>query len=269
MDQSVGISALERSRAIDNLSQYVAASIDAARVSETPFFHLEFDRIFPDDFYAQMIGRMPVTSDYRPMSGGRKKADRREDGTPTRVKIDLFPEYIRRLPPEKKAIWEIAGAALCSGEVQAAFVRKLAPAMERRFGAGYADVGLYPIPILTRDVAGYSINVHSDAPAKGITVQFYLPRDESIAHVGTVFHDELADGSRPPVSKMRFGPNTGYAFTVDKRTHHSVDPVGAEVTTRNSILLTYYVDAGVLRFLRNRGKRLGNFLLNELRGRFG
>ena len=53
MDQSVGISALERSRAVENLSRYVAASIDAARVVDTPFFHLEFDRVFPDDFYAR------------------------------------------------------------------------------------------------------------------------------------------------------------------------------------------------------------------------
>jgi hypothetical protein len=37
------------------------------------------------------------------------------------------------------------------------------------------------------------------------------------------------------------------------------------VTTRDSILLTYFVDAGLLRYLRNRGKRVGNFLLNEVR----
>jgi hypothetical protein len=247
----------------------VAASIDAARVGETPFFHLEFDRVFPDDFYRQMLGQMPVTSDYRPMSGGRRKADRREDGTPTRVKIDLFPEYIRWLPPEKKAVWDIVGAALCSSTVKAAFVRKLAPMLEGRFGPRYAEVGLYPIPILTRDGAGYSINIHSDAPSKGITVQFYLPSDESIAHVGTVFHTELPDGERPPVSKMRFSPNTGYAFVVDRKTHHSVDLVGPEVRTRDSILLTYYVDAGALRFLRNRGKRIGNFVLQSVRQGLG
>jgi len=37
------------------------------------------------------------------------------------------------------------------------------------------------------------------------------------------------------------------------------------VTTRDSILHTYFVDAGVLRFLRNRGKRVGNFVRNEMR----
>jgi hypothetical protein len=28
-------------------------------------------------------------------------------------------------------------------------------------------------------------------------------------------------------------------------------------------LLTYFVDTGLLRILRNRGKRIGNFLLSE------
>jgi hypothetical protein len=37
------------------------------------------------------------------------------------------------------------------------------------------------------------------------------------------------------------------------------------VTTRDSILHTYFVDAGLLRLLRNRGRRLGNFVRNEVR----
>ena len=43
------------------------------------------------------------------------------------------------------------------------------------------------------------------------------------------------------------------------------DPVGPEVKTRDSILLTYFVDAGPWRFVRNRGRRLANFVLNEAR----
>jgi hypothetical protein len=62
---------------------------------------------------------------------------------------------------------------------------------------------------------------------------------------------------------MRFAPNTGYAFAVGEDTWHSADTVGPEVATRDSILLTYFVDAGALRYLRNRGKRVGNFLLDQ------
>ena len=43
------------------------------------------------------------------------------------------------------------------------------------------------------------------------------------------------------------------------------DAVGPEVKTRDSILLTYFVDSGPLRILRNRGKRIGNFVRNEVK----
>jgi hypothetical protein len=161
----------------------------------------------------------------------------------------------------------VVGRALRSPEVKAAFVRRLAPPLKRRFGEKFAKVGFYPLPILTRDIPGYRIYPHTDTHWKGITVQLYLPRDDAATHVGTIFHEKLPDGSMPKKAQMKFAPNSGYAFAVGEDTWHSADPVGAEVKTRDSILLTYFVDAGVLRFLRNRGKRLGNFLLNEVRAK--
>ena len=71
--------------------------------------------MFPDDLYAAILTNMPVASDYRPMHG-RSKGHDLPDGTHTRVKIDLFPEYIRHLPPEKRALWDVVGRALCSAE---------------------------------------------------------------------------------------------------------------------------------------------------------
>jgi hypothetical protein len=64
---------------------------------------------------------------------------------------------------------------------------------------------------------------------------------------------------------MRFAPNSGYAFAVSDKSWHSADPVHDKVSTRDSILLTYFVDQGALRLLRNRSKRVGNFILNEAR----
>jgi len=141
----------------------------------------------------------------------------------------------------------------------------LAPGLKRRFGERFADVGMYPIPVLTRDTPGYRITPHTDTQWKGITVQLYLPADNKATHIGTIFHDRLPDGSLPKATQMRFARNSGYAFAVGDNTWHSADPVGNEVATRDSILLTYFVDAGLLRFLRNRGKRVGNLVLNEVR----
>jgi hypothetical protein len=262
MDQTTTLSPNDRRRSAARLSDFVAQSVDAARAVDKPFFHLEFDRVFPDDVYAQMLALMPNSGDYRPMHGRSKV-----EGTPTRVKIDLFPEYIRNLPAEKRALWDIVGRALCAEKVKQAFIRRLAPGLSKRFGAGFATTGMYPIPILTRDIPGYLIPPHTDTRWKGITVQLYLPRDEAHTNIGTIFHEKLADGSLPKRAQMRFAPNTGYAFAVGEDSWHSADPVGPEVTTRDSILLTYFVDSGLLRIVRNRGKRIGNFLGNELRQR--
>lgn len=266
MDQSTHLGLRERTAAVESLSEFITRSIDAARAVEKPYFHLEFDRVFPDDIYAKMLALMPESQDYRPMHG-RSKGHDLDDGTHTRVKIDLFPEYIRNLPPEKMALWDVVGRALCSEKVRRAFIRRLAPGLSKRFGPDFAKVGMYPIPILTRDIPGYLIPPHTDTHWKGITVQLYLPKDDANTDIGTIFHEVLPDGSKPKHTQMRFAPNTGYAFAVGDDSWHSADPVHNRVKTRDSILLTYFVDQGLLKVLRNRGKRLGNFVLNEIRQR--
>ena len=266
MDQTTTLARYDRRRMIERLADFVAQSVEDARTVEKPFFHLEFDRVFPDDIYAQILALMPEARDYRPMHG-RSKGHDLTDGTHTRVKIDLFPEYIRKLPPEKRALWGVVGRALCSDKVKRAFIRRLAPGLSKRFGPDSSKVGMYPIPILTRDIPGYLITPHTDTRWKGITVQFYLPKDDANTDIGTIFHEKLPDGSMPKTKQMRFAPNTGYAFAVGEDTWHSADAVHDRVKTRDSILLTYFVDQGVLKVLRNRGKRLGNFVLNEIRHR--
>jgi hypothetical protein len=266
MDQSLELKPGNRAIAVERLRNHVVNAVEAAVAFDAPFYHLVLDRVFPDDVYAAMLANMPASSDYRPMHG-RSKGHDLADGTHTRVKIDLFPEYTRWLKPEKRTVWDIVGRALCSVAVRDAFMRRLAPGLSRRFGAGFAKVGMFPIPVLTRDIPGYLITPHPDTHWKGITVQLYLPPDRSIEHIGTIFHRRLADGSLPKDKQMSFAPNTGYAFAVDTDTWHSADRIGPEVKTRDSILLTYFVDAGPLKYLRNRAKRLGNFIGSELRNR--
>ena len=83
---------MEKSESVENLIQFVVDSVRQAHANNAPFHHLRFDRIFPDDFYAEMLEAMPVSEDYRAMSGKSKIGSNRADGKPTRTKIDLFPE---------------------------------------------------------------------------------------------------------------------------------------------------------------------------------
>src|SRR5213594_4784621 len=131
---------MEKSESVENLIQFVVDSVRQAHSDDAPFHHLRFDRIFPNEFYAEMLEAMPVSEDYRAMSGKSKIGSSRADGKPTRTKIDLFPEYTRHLPPRKRAVWDVAGRVLSSKEVESAFVQRLAPGLERRFGATFENV---------------------------------------------------------------------------------------------------------------------------------
>src|SRR5499433_3144702 len=129
---------MEQSWSVKDLTAFVAESVRQAREGDAPFYHLQFDRVFPPDFYAEMLRTMPDDNDYRPMSGKTKTGSSRPDGKPTRTKIDLFPEYIRHLPPRKRAVWDATGRVLRSKELQSAFVQRLAPGLKGRFGENFA-----------------------------------------------------------------------------------------------------------------------------------
>jgi hypothetical protein len=250
-------------KAVQRVIDHVVATVEDAPRSDDPFLHLTFSGVFPNDIYAGMLEAMPSSHDYRALPG-RGGSNLRPDGSSTRVKVDLFPEYIRHFPKEKRPVWQIVGKALCATAVRDAFMERLAPGLEHRFGPDYSRVGMYPIPVLTRDIPGYLIRPHTDTHWKGITVQLYLPRDEAWTDIGTIFHGR-ENGKLTRAKQMRFAPNSGYAFAVTDQSWHSADPVHDRVTTRDSILLTYFVDQGALRVLRNRSKRIGNFILNEVR----
>src|SRR4030095_12799800 len=135
---------MRQSWSVNNLAHFVANSVQNAHADDAPFHHLRFDRVFPDDFYTEMLEAMPVAEDYRAMSGKSKMGSSRSDGKPTRTKIDLFPEYIRHLPQKKREVWDVAGRVLRSKELEKAFVQRLAPGLEHRFGASFVNVGMYP-----------------------------------------------------------------------------------------------------------------------------
>ena len=55
MDQTIELKSTDRKRAIARLSEFVAASVDAAPAFEAPFFHFILDKVFPEDVYAAML----------------------------------------------------------------------------------------------------------------------------------------------------------------------------------------------------------------------
>jgi hypothetical protein len=170
----------------------------------------------------------------------------------------LYPELLWRLPTEQRRVWVPIARALCSAELRDAFKRKFRAALEQRFGKPVERVELYPVPILLRDQPGYRIGIHADAAKKAVTVQFYLPEDESQRHLGTIFH--AGDNGEPAkrTVQMQFLPATGYAFPVArKKSWHSAANASEADGERVSMMVTYYLDERFLDHLTRRLTRAG------------
>ena len=234
--------------------------VDAVNRSELrhqPFDHIYMERLFDPESYSALLAAMPDRRFYHDL---RHRDALREDGTSTRLRMYLYPELVRRLPAAQRRVWLPVSRALCSKGLEDAFKNKFRAALEERFKKPVEELGVYPIPILLRDQPGYKISVHSDVPTKAVTVQFYLPKDDSQRGIGTIFHEGDKGAKAKKTTQMQFLPASGYAFPVSlTKSWHSAAPTQESDGERVTMMVTYYVADSPKTWLKYRFRRVLNF----------
>jgi hypothetical protein len=234
------------------VEQLVAAA-DRAELRHKPFDHVYMEHVLEPQTYADLLAAMPERRFYHDL---KHRDAVRKDGSSTRLRMYLYPELLRRLPSQQKRSWLPIARALCSRELEEAFKRKFRTSLEERFGKPAEAIGMYPVPILLRDQPGYRISIHSDVPAKAITVQYYLPSDESQRHVGTIFHEGDRGAAAAKTTQMAFLPSSGYAFPVSlTKSWHSAAQTKDEDGERVTMMVTYYVADSLFTWLKYRVRR--------------
>jgi hypothetical protein len=237
--------------------------VESSALEATPFDHVYIEDLFLPEYYRRLLDHLPETRRYREL---RHREAMQEDGHSARRKFYLFPEHIMWLPARQRAFWRKLSRVLRSRALQEAFKAKFRAALEQRFGCNIDELTFYPVPVLLRDLRGYRIGIHGDGQRKAITVQLYLPRDESQAQLGTVFHEGRNGEAAQRTKRLPFRPATGYAFPVVRhRSWHSVPQTGDASGQRNSLMLTYHVQQGALAWLAQRLHRLAVFIGYGLR----
>ncbi len=229
--------------AAQQISDHLAGVIARTRLEQTPFDHVVLEEIFARETYAELLTKLPENHYYREL----KHSDAMmADGRSARLQFPLLAANIARLPPAQRAFWNNIVAGLNSRKVEEAWRAKFKSVLEAVTGKSLSALKFRPHLTLFRDLGGYKISIHPDSPRKAITVQYYLPADESQIHLGTVFHDKNSDGGFREARAMRFAPNTGYAFAVTPASYHSVKPMGAQDHPRNSLMVIIHYDRGPL-----------------------
>jgi len=233
----------------------LVAAVERSELRDYPFDHIYMEQVLDPGDYESLLAAMPDRRFYHELS---HLDAMRADGSSTRLRMYLYPELLWRLPAEERRAWMPVARALCSRRLEEAFKRKFQRTLEDRFGKPVDRIRVYPIPILLRDQPGYRIGIHSDALSKAITAQFYLPRDGSQRHIGTIFH-EGGDGTPAErTTQMPFMPATGYAFPVsEQKSWHSAATTTPTDGERASMMVTYYASDNLPMWLKYRLRRVG------------
>lgn len=248
---------------LSSIGLEIVDRVESSALDSVPFDHLYLEGVFSRETYGRLLEHLPETARYREL---RHREAMRPDGRSARRKFYLFPEHIALLPPAQRTVWLEVSRVLRSAALQDAFKRKFRRALEARFSRSIERLTFYPVPMLLRDLGGYRIGIHGDSVSKAITVQLYLPQDGSQAHLGTRFHEGRDGEAAQRIKTLAFQPAAGYAFpVVYHATWHSVAPTSDADGERNSLMLTYYVQNGVLDRLAERAKRVWVFFAYAVR----
>ncbi len=225
----------ERPVTVAELVDQIVARIEAAEVDPDPCQHFYMQDMFPPHVYRELLARLPKDDVLDPIEHPDAVAP---DGRVTRYLLDLTPDSLQRIDPDDRDFWFAMVELFTAPAIARAICAKYAPTMRDRFGDTMPE--LVCVPIMYRDFVGYRIGIHPDAATKVATMQFYLPEDESQAHLGTVFHRRKGEqferiGAHP------FLPNSAHSFVRTEESWHSVDELGPQEKRRNTIALTFYI----------------------------
>jgi hypothetical protein len=222
------------------------SAIRNAQLFERPYPLILFRDFFPGDFYARLLQRFPNVERFAGLNG---------DGT--RREYALYDERTDPGSAEARGTWGIVRRVLVSLEVASALREKLDEGFRvraKRSGEGW-PIPMFPRPVLYTDLDGYAIKPHADTRRKVLTMQIYLPADETQRDLGTTIYKISPAGvfawksyGLAKDKTVPFLPNSGYAFVVIhpayslfRSSWHGREAISVPVNKpRLSILNTYY-----------------------------
>lgn len=219
------------------LYHHLIAKIQQSTISEEPFYHTYFTELLPPELYPLLLEHLPKPELYAPMGKDN-----------TRSQFIFTPENQAKLPDKSAIVWLDVYQVLNEPGFRQNMLEKFSVGIAERMGIQPDEV-LDKVDCvmdirLMRDVGGYTIKPHRDTLSKIITMQIYLPPDDSMWRFGTSLYLPSEDEAYTEVKRFQYMPNTGYAFVVSNGPQHvswhGVEPIPADFKgVRNSMLVMF------------------------------
>jgi hypothetical protein len=227
-----------------HVSQHVLYRIANAPIRAHPYPHVYVRDVFPDDFYRELIAHLPPASAFRNLKAlGRVSADYPD----TRLVFPVTPDNVQALPEPLTAFWTWVAQQFLTGEFMQQMLSHFARPLGERW-RGAEDLRFHDEALIVRDSSTYALEPHTDNLKKVLSFLFYLPANDSMAHLGTSLYASkdpdfvCMTGRHYPydrfhlVTTMPFLPNSLFAFVKTGNSFHGVEPITDTGVCRDLLL---------------------------------
>ena len=234
---------------------HVLYQIANAPIREYPYPHILVHDVFPAAFYRELRANLPEESALKTLGalGRVTGAD-----YPARLVMPLTHETVATLPAAQCAFWANVGNWILAGGFGRMMLAKFAPYLQQRLG-DLSKVDFADEVLIVRDGSTYTLGPHTDAKHKVLSFLFYLPPDDSHAHLGTSIYlpndpkFRCEGGPHHDFSKFRrvltmpYLPNTLFAFMKTSNSFHGVEPIREPGVRRDLMLYDIRITPAALK----------------------
>lgn len=214
----------------------VKANIAKAPISLDPTPHWYTDEVFPQDFYNELMGRMPEPSAFTSITElGWVTGDGGAEAE--RGVLELTAETLGKLDPELAGFWHEIGKQFRTEEFALTMLRKFLPQIAERYGDDVGTMRFSATPMLLSDNGKYALGPHTDRMQRVMAALFYLPATASSPELGTSLYLPKDPNFTCPggphhgfenfqrVATMPYAPNSAFCFFKTDTSFHGVEPV--------------------------------------------
>ena len=219
--------------------QHFVHRLRDAKIELDPFPHYFLERVFPDDYYRELLRQLPSSDVYDNLY---EVTDLKLDHFRHRDQRDMDRGWTERLPSGQRDFWSSFNEWFLSDE--------LAQAVLESFGSeSWPAVSVESQFIRHR--AGYFLGPHSDLYTKLVVLLLYLAPDNDAEHLGTSLYRPKDAGFSCPNSKhyafedfirvktAPYRPNSLLAFVRSDISFHGLEPLSEQdvaVTTGRDVI---------------------------------
>jgi hypothetical protein len=228
------------------VEEHVCTRLADTPMRDEPFPHLYVEEVFPRDWYAELLERLPPQDRYMRLE---------EAGTATaHSERFVCPLAIAKPAPGHAGyeFWTRLIEWIRGDSFAHRVLGRFNDVIAARLG-GDAELRLDVDCRLVRDFSSYASPPQTDKPNKLVSLLFYLAADESLRDLGTSLYAPKdaalrSDGGSPQrfedfsrVDTLPYMPNSLFAFVRGDTTFHGVEPITRQAVRRDLLLYNIYL----------------------------